>query len=291
MIKIIAAERPAVKRETEYPVLDQQHMNLRSRLGRHPLAALWMAMGSATVIELAGAARADAVVIDMQHGLWDRMSLETAVGAVAGGTAALVRVAENTALAIGQALDAGAEGVIVPLVEDGREAAKAVASARFPPHGRRSGGGVRPLAAGFLDYYANANERTVVGVMIETARGADNAAEIAQTPGVDFVLIGTGDLSLSVGTGDGGGSREAACRSILQACREAGRPCAIYTANGDEAIARVHEGYAMVVAATDITVVSQGFSAAMRRLRDNMQAGPAAAKEARGRRGGRAAKR
>jgi 2-keto-3-deoxy-L-rhamnonate aldolase RhmA len=265
---------------------------LRGRLGRQPLAALWMAMGSTAIIELAGAAQADAVVIDMQHGLWDRMSLEAAVGAVAPGTPVLVRVAENSGLAIGQALDAGAEGVIVPLVEDGGEAAEAVAAARFPPQGRRSGGGVRPLAAGFFDYYASANERTAVGVMIETARGAENAAAIARTPGVDFVLIGTGDLSLSVGFDDGGSRRENACQRILHACREAGRPCAIYTANAQEAVARVREGYAMVIAATDITVVSKGFGEAMRRFRNDMLTPPVAPmKEGRGRRGAKMAKK
>jgi 2-keto-3-deoxy-L-rhamnonate aldolase RhmA len=229
-----------------------------------------MAIGSTTIIELAGAAQADAIVIDMQHGLWDRMSVEAAVGVAASSAPALVRVAENSAVAIGQALDAGAEGVIVPLVEDQAEAAEAVAAARFPPQGRRSGGGVRPLAGGFLDYYAVANERTVVGVMIETVRGAGNAAAIAQTPGVDFILIGTGDLLLS--TGGDAARRDAACARILQACRDAGTPCAIYTPTVDEAIARVREGYAMVVAANDIAVAAQGFGAAMQRFRNDVPA-------------------
>jgi 2-keto-3-deoxy-L-rhamnonate aldolase RhmA len=273
--------------------LDLRDMKLRRRLGRQPLAALWMAMGSTTIIELAGSAGADAIIIDTQHGLWDRSSLESAVGAVASGASALVRVAENSALAIGQALDTGAEGVIVPLVEDGGEAAEAVAAARFPPQGRRSGGGVRPLAAGFFDYYASANEHTAVGVMIETARGAENAAAIARTPGVDFILIGTGDLSLSVGFDDGGARRENACQRILHACREAGRPCAIYTANAQEAVARVREGYAMVIAATDITVVLQGFGEAMRRFRDAVAETPPAvlAKAERSRRSLKASKK
>lgn len=250
-------------------------MTLRSRLGRQPLAALWMMMGSTTIIELAGAARADAIIIDMQHGLWDRTSLERAVGAVAAGTPVLVRVAENSDACIGQALDTGAEGVIVPLIEDAGEAARAIAAACFPPQGRRSGGGVRPLAGGFLDYYATANERTVVGVMIETVRGADNAEAIVRTPGVDFVLIGTGDLLLSIGGGnDGAVRREEACRRILQACRDAGTPCAIYTPTVDEAIVRVREGYAMVVAANDVAVVSQGFSEAMQRFRNDLLSAP-----------------
>ena len=239
-------------------------MNLRRRLGKQPLAALWMSVGSATIVELARAAQADAVVIDMQHGLWDRASLEQAVGNVAPGASALVRVAENSPIAIGQALDTGAEGVIVPLIESAIEAAQAVAAARFPPQGHRSGGGVRPLAAGFMDYVAAANERTVVGVMIETACGVDNAAAIAATPGVDFVLLGTGDLSLSLGSGD----HEKACRKVLEACGEAGIACAIYTGNAEQAAARAGEGYAMVVAANDISVIAQGFTEAMRCFRD-----------------------
>ncbi|HUC51073.1 MAG TPA: aldolase/citrate lyase family protein [Xanthobacteraceae bacterium] len=252
-------------------------MKLRQRLGRQPLAALWMAMGSTTVIELAGSAGADAIIIDAQHGLWDRASLESAVGAVAAGTSALVRVAENTALAIGQALDTGAEGVIVPLVEDGAEAARAVAAARFPPQGKRSGGGVRPLAGGFLDYCAIANERTVLALMIETVRGVNNAAAIARTPGVDLVLIGTGDLALSLGAGAGKNAHEDACRNILQACRDAAIPCAIFTATVEDAVARTREGYAMVIAANDIAVVSSGFGNAMRRFKTDLSSAPPSA--------------
>jgi 2-dehydro-3-deoxyglucarate aldolase/4-hydroxy-2-oxoheptanedioate aldolase len=242
-------------------------MKLRQRLGRQPLAALWMSIGSATIIELAGTAGADAIVIDVQHGLWDRASLEAAVGAVPSGTSALVRVAENTALAIGQALDTGAEGVIVPLIEDRAAAAQAVAAARFPPQGHRSGGGVRPIAGGFMEYSAIANERTVLGVMIETVRGVENASAIARTPGVDFVLIGTGDLALSLGAAGGKAAHEDSCRKVLQACRDAGLPCAIFTMSVDDAVARLRDGYAMAVAASDIAVVISGFSDAMRRFR------------------------
>lgn len=237
---------------------------LRRRLGREPLAALWMSLGSVTVIELARQAKADAVIIDMQHGLWDRSTLELAVGAVAPGTPALVRVAENSAGAIGQALDAGAEGVIVPLVESAEEAAAAVAAARFPPFGRRSGGGVRPLSAGFLDYCVAANDRTVVGVMIETAAGVKNAAAIAATPGLDIVLIGTGDLMLSLGLK---GDNEGACRTVLKACQKAGIACAIYTMNVEAAAKRAKEGYALVTIASDIEVVIHGFASAMQQFR------------------------
>src|SRR5690348_17893295 len=113
-------------------------------------------------------------------------------------SAPLVRVARNGAAEIGTALDAGAVGVIVPLVETAEEARQAVDAARYPPQGNRSGGGVRPLMD-FKRYVPAANEHVLVAVMIETKRGVANAAAIAATPGVDMVFIGTGDLALSLG--------------------------------------------------------------------------------------------
>ena len=143
---------------------------LRRQIGRNASVGLfWMSMGTPTIVELALESQPDAVVIDAQHGLWERRTIEEAIGTVGTRAPVLVRVAENSALAIGQALDAGAEGVIVPLIETAAEAAAVVSAARFPPQGSRSGGGVRPLGRNFAAYYQAAVERTVVAVMIETA--------------------------------------------------------------------------------------------------------------------------
>jgi 2-keto-3-deoxy-L-rhamnonate aldolase RhmA len=242
--------------------------SLRNRLAqRLPLGVFWMSTGSAAVLELAAYAKPDVVVIDAQHGLWDRQSIEHAVGIASRHAPVLVRTAENGAVAIGQALDAGAEGVIVPLIEDEKEAAAAVAAARFPPQGERSAGGVRPLGQGFASYYAQANAGTVVGVMIETRRGVHNATGIAGTPGVDFVLIGTGDLAVSLGTFPQPDPRhEAACRTVLDACTAASIPCAIFTNNVDSAIKRRRDGYTFVVVANDIDVIASGFASAMMRF-------------------------
>jgi kynurenine formamidase/2-keto-3-deoxy-L-rhamnonate aldolase RhmA len=218
------------------------------------------------VIELAAQAQPDAIVLDAQHGLWDRQSIEHAVAAVSARAPALIRTAENSASAIGQALDTGAEGVIVPLIETDTDAAAAVAAARFPPHGSRSGGGVRPLGRDFGTYYKDANARTVVGVMIETQRGVRHAAAIASTPGVDFVLIGTGDLAVSLGGfPDVDARHEQACRAVLDACNAAGVPCGIFTATAEAAAARRRDGYALVVVGNDIDIVSRGFASAMSR--------------------------
>ena len=246
-------------------MFDTSRASVRSRLGqKSPLGVFWMNIGSATVLELAANGKPDAIVIDAQHGLWDRSSIEHAVAAANRHAPVLVRTAENSPIAIGQALDAGAEGVIVPLIETDEQAAAAVAAARFPPNGLRSAGGVRPLGGNFANYYALANAHTAVGVMIETQRGVHNAAAIANTPGIDFVLIGTGDLAISLGTFPGADPRhEQACRHVLDACKAARVPCAIFTGNTEAAIKRHGEGYALVVVANDIDVVSRGFSSAM----------------------------
>ena len=152
-----------------------------------------------------------------------------------------------------------------------------MAAARFPPQGHRSAGGVRPLAATLRSYCAQANAHTVVGVMIETQRGVRNAAAIAGTPGIDFVLIGTGDLAMSLGVAPGDPRHEQACRTVLEACRAAHVPCAIFTGHADAAIARRREGYNLVVVANDIDIVARGFSSAMKRFSQETAPGVAGA--------------
>lgn len=224
--------------------------------------AVWLALGSAALAEIAGEAAPDAVVFDGQHGLWTPMALAAGVAAVAPATA-LVRVAANLPHLIGEALDAGATGVIVPLVESAAAAAAAVSAARFPPQGARSGGGYRPLRA-FGAYVRAAAAGTLVAVMIETRAGLEAAAAIAATPGVDLVFIGPGDLGLAVGVD----ALDAAIADVLAACRAAGVPCGIFTP-GAQAAARVAEGFRFVVAADDISLARAGFADALARARDD----------------------
>jgi 2-dehydro-3-deoxyglucarate aldolase/4-hydroxy-2-oxoheptanedioate aldolase len=237
--------------------------SLRYRIDRGDrLGAIWLSLGSVALAEIAGRARPDAIVLDLQHGLWERQGIEAAIGAVPPEIPMLARVAENSPFAIGQALDAGAEGVIVPLVETGKQAARAVKAARYPPLGERSGGGGRPLAD-YVNYHAAAERGIVVAVMIETAKGVRNAAKIAATPGVDLVFIGTGDLALSLGVfPETGGRHEDACRDILAACRAEWTPCGIFTTSADGAANRRAEGYRLVVVADDISMIANGFNRA-----------------------------
>lgn len=226
-----------------------------------PIGLLWLALGSPSIAEFAAHSDAGALVIDLQHGLWDRHSLEAAVGVTAPRLPVIVRVAENSPAVIGNALDAGADSVLVPLVDTVEQARAAVAAARFPPRGNRSGGGIRPLAAGFADYMKR-SEAITVGVMIETATAVSNADAIAAVDGLDYVLIGSGDLSISyAATGGDAAEVEAGCRLVHAACRKAGLPCGIFTPNLAKAISRRDEGYDLVVLANDVDALNDAFAA------------------------------
>lgn len=243
-------------------MFDPRRATLRYKLATgRCLGVAWLSLGSAAMVEIAARSKPDAIVIDLQHGLWERRELEAAIGLVPPEIPVIVRTAENTAYAIGMALDAGAEGIMVPLVETAKQARKAVSFAKYPPHGERSGGGLRPLAD-FVDY-VEGSDRIVVMVMIETARGVANAAGIAAVDGVDMVFIGTGDLALSIGTFPAmHHDHSVACAQIHRACKAAWTPCGVFTPNLDLAKMRRTQGYRLVVTINDIDLLARGFNQA-----------------------------
>jgi 2-keto-3-deoxy-L-rhamnonate aldolase RhmA len=240
---------------------------LKTRLKKgEALSAFWFSLGSIPLIEAAVSAGAEAVIIDMQHGLFDRAGLETAIGVVPADIPCLVRVEDDTPAAIGRALDAGAEGVIVPLVETVAQAKAVAAACHYPPKGRRSGGGVRPLAD-FAAYIAAADAAITVGVMIETKKGIENAEAIAGTAGIDFVFIGTGDLALSIGAELGSKAHDRACAKILKASGKAKKPCGIFSLNAESAVERAGQGYWLTIAANDISAMQGAFNEAAEALK------------------------
>lgn len=160
----------------------------------------WCSIPSAFSAELMGRYGFDWVCVDTQHGLigYDQMTPMLQALAITR-TPAFVRVPWNAPDHIMKALDAGAEGVIVPMVSSAADAAAAVAATRYPPEGTRSWGPIR-AALDVPGYSPRAgNGRTVLAVMIETPGGVRNADEIVSVPGVDAVYIGPADLALSHG--------------------------------------------------------------------------------------------
>lgn len=159
------------------------------------------------LVELAGVAGLDFVLLDCEHGPADTEQLQHHLNAAdAHGLATLVRVGSAEPALILRALDLGAQGVVVPHVDTAEQAAAVVAAAHYPPLGER-GFANYTRAARFgsqspVDYLDHAAATTMVIPMLETAAACDNAAEILAVPGVDAVMPGPADLAVSMGALD-----------------------------------------------------------------------------------------
>ena len=211
--------------------------------------------------EFAAHARPAAIVLDLQHGLWERGTVEAAIASTGQRVPVIARCADNTHAAIAQALDAGAASVLVPLIETVDDARRALDASRYPPRGSRSAGGVRPLLGG-VAAMLEADTQVSVGLMIETVAGVENAQAIAALPGIDYLFIGTGDLSLSRGSSDPDVIGHD-CAQVLAAARAHGLPCGIYTGSAEAARQAHGQGYRMAVAASDIDLLKQGLQSAL----------------------------
>ncbi|SDS78978.1 HpcH/HpaI aldolase family protein [Actinopolymorpha singaporensis] len=220
----------------------------------------WSAMDAPVATERIGRLGYDYVVLDAQHGLIGYSGILNGLTAIDAGAQAvgMVRVEDNhlTLTPIGRALDAGAAGVIVPLVNTPAEAASAVSATRYPPAGRRSYGPMRSgLRIGPRPSEADAS--TLVFAMIETREGLENVEAICRTPGLDGVYVGPSDLVLGLGGAFPGdpavaGEFEAALRAVSEAAKAAGVASGIHTHDGEVAAKRLAEGFTFASVASDL---------------------------------------
>lgn len=155
--------------------------------------------GSTRVTEVMARADFDFLMIDFQHGDFDKATATDSIRATAATNCVpFGRVAENSPGAINDLLDAGALGIVVPMINSKVEAEAAVNAAMYPPLGSRSKGGLAPVIYG-EDYARHANESILVTVMIETAAAVAAADDILSAKGVGLCLVGTSDLSFEMG--------------------------------------------------------------------------------------------
>ncbi|MGI8459598.1 MAG: HpcH/HpaI aldolase family protein [Propionibacteriaceae bacterium] len=226
---------------------------------RETVVGYWVSLDAPTATERLARVGYDYLVLDAQHGLFGytgMLAALLAIDAAATPTVGLVRVGVNDPAVVGRALDAGAAGVIVPLVSSVTEAAAAVWAAHYPPGGIRSYG---PTRAGLRTGPdpAAADAEVLVLVMIETADGLDRVEEIAATPGLDGLYIGPSDLMLALGGArpddpERAEDHHAAVTRIRRACETAGIAAGIYTPSGSMARRRIEEGFTFVTVASDL---------------------------------------
>lgn len=222
----------------------------------------WMATPSTVLAEATARAGFDYVCVDTQHGAVDYGNAVGMIQAILlGGSSPVVRVPWNEPGVIGKALDAGAHGVIVPMVNNADEAEAVVRSSRYAPRGTRSYG---PTAAGLRvdDYLGWAHDHVAVIPMIETREALDNLDEILAVEGIDAVYVGPADLSISLGLGPGNHDEDPsfaeAYTMILEACANADVVAGCH-ANGSLVPLRTDAGFSMVTVTTDLAAARIGF--------------------------------
>ncbi|MFW3386107.1 UNVERIFIED_CONTAM: aldolase/citrate lyase family protein [Kocuria sp. CPCC 205274] len=228
-------------------------------------AGVWATLGDArTVLALERAGFAW-VGVDAQHGHFDDAAVR-GLFALRREPAApvLVRVAANDPALIGRALDAGADGVVVPLVQDAAQAEAAVAAAHYPPRGARSWGplpGTRDPAAGVASV-----PRPLCAVMVETEPAVAAVRAIAAVPDLDMVFVGPFDLALALGRDVdellADTSQDAPLPTIVRACREAGVLAGAYAGTPERAAALRAQKFSWIAVTTDTGVLQLGGEAA-----------------------------
>lgn len=183
--------------------------------------------------------------------------MHESVNAIASiGVSPIVRIPANEGWMVKRALDAGAHGILVPLLYTVEDARKLVESAKFPPMGRRGFGS--PFSPGCFslggdltgyDYMQNANQHLLTCVQIETKEALESVEQIAQTPGIDVLFVGPWDLGNNIGhpvQGSFDPELTEAIARVRKAAAEAGKKSGIYCNDGDTARKYADEGFQMV---------------------------------------------
>jgi 4-hydroxy-2-oxoheptanedioate aldolase len=177
---------------------------LKKRLAEgEKLFGAWIETGSATNVEILAHLGFDFLLIDLEHGQGDLGDLIDMLRAgQAAGACCVVRVPWNDPVFLKRVLDAGADSLMIPMVENAAEAEAAVRACRYPPAGIRGYAAPAVRASGYgvvKDYMSRANDNLLIILQIETARAVREAAAIAAVEGVDVVFLGVNDMAGSVG--------------------------------------------------------------------------------------------
>ncbi|MBU6270819.1 MAG: 2,4-dihydroxyhept-2-ene-1,7-dioic acid aldolase [Betaproteobacteria bacterium] len=243
----------------------------------------WLSLSNTHSAEALSKIGFDWLCVDMQHGLLDYGDLRHMLPAISGSdTTPIVRVSGNDPREIMKALDAGAYGVIVPLVNTREEAAAAISACRYPPLGSRSFGPLRAGLYGGAGYAKEANDEMACIAMIETRQGLDNLEAIVSTPGLGGVYIGPADLALAIGLPAQGDTDEPrhleTVERILQTCKKHKVPAGIHTSSLAWAKRRLAMGFEFVTLGSDIGFMMSAATAELASARGTIAPkGPATA--------------
>jgi len=215
-----------------------------------PSVGTWLSLGSIVAARFMARTGFAWLTVDIEHTLVDWETATHMFAAIAEpGCVALARVPSNRHENIKRALDNGAQGIVVPMVNSRAEAEEAVAAALYPPAGTRSvGGSVHALNFGTTapDYYAHANEELLIVLQCEHIKAVEDADAIFSVPGIDAIFVGPNDLAASMRSKDGkppsGEATAQAMKHILATCKKHKVAAGVHCSSPEEARHRIDEG-------------------------------------------------
>ncbi len=228
----------------------------------------WIALPSILSAEIMARAGWDSITIDMQHGTADYSDLLSILPVIGQtGTTALVRVPWNRPEDIMRALDAGAMGIIAPMIDSAEDTRALVDACLYAPQGARSFGPIRARLAHGNSYATDANDAILPIAMIETRSAVEELDEILQVPGLGAIYIGPADLSLVYGFPPGFDKEEPEMlelfEHILSRANAKGVPACIHCGAAEYAKRMLNMGFQLVTVGSDARYLEAGISTAL----------------------------
>ena len=242
----------------------------------------WLAIGNSFSAETMAHQGWDALTIDLQHGMVDYQAMVPMLQAISTtDTVPVVRVPWLEPGILMKTLDAGAYGVICPMISTREDAQRLVAYTHYAPRGTRSFGPVRAVLYGGADYQEHANDTIVTFAMIETAQALDNLDQIMSVEGLDAIYIGPSDLSLALGCrpvfDDVDPKAAEAIDHVLERAKAHGLVAGIHNGSTDTALQRIRKGFQFVTVGSDARLMAAGAQEVVAAMRAGQPPGPAGA--------------
>ena len=229
-----------------------------------PTFGCWLTMGHLHSTRMLARSGFDWLTLDLEHAAIDWSHAATIFAAIAdSGCVPLARVPEGDHYCIKRVLDAGAWGIVVPMVNTVEQARTAIAAAKYPPEGNRSvGGGMHSLnfGAGVGEYYERANDEILVVLQTESPTGVENAEAIYSLPDCDAIFIGPVDLKFNMRRPDGtfptAEEHEAMVQQVIRIGKRVGTPTGIHTLDPHDTLKRAEQGMQFLAVGSDLQMLT-----------------------------------
>jgi 4-hydroxy-2-oxoheptanedioate aldolase len=261
-----------------------RHNRVKDKLqAGEPVFGTWLTTGNLLAARVLARMDFDWLTLDLEHMPIDWSTAAAVFGAIAdAGSVPLARVPKGNHDYIKRALDAGAWGIVAPMIDTPEQARIAIAAAKYPPQGNRSLGGSHHLLnfdATAEEYFARANDEILVILQTESPTGIANAPSIYSLPGVDAIFVGPVDLRAQMRTADGTEATDAefeqALQQVIATGRQCGTPTGMHVMDPESALLRARQGMQFIALGSDLRLLSERATQILDVLRPDNTSRPA----------------